>query len=255
MRWTLVQEEEARPGWHNMALDMALLELSSRYREGFLRLYRWAPHCLSFGRHEPARKRYDRAAIDALGLDVVRRPTGGRAVWHGREVTYTVTAPSAAFGPLPAAYRSIHQTLCRALADFGAGATLAPAPDRQHGLDAGACFAQPVGGEIMVGGRKVVGSAQMRRGQVFLQHGSILLDDDQDVVARVTRGDPPAGTEAPLNRLIGTPVTATDLAAAVAAAARHWSGRWLQDHRGDERAELAAGYADRFRGSEWTWRR
>ena len=107
----------------------------------------------------------------------------------------------------------------------------------------------------MVAGRKVVGSAQMRRGNVFLQHGSILLDDDQDMVARVTLGHPPAGTEAPLNTLIDTPVTATDLAAAVATAARHWSGQWLPDRRGDERAELAAGLADRFRSSEWTWRR
>ena len=255
MRWTLVQEEQARPGWHNMAVDMALLELSTRYSEGFLRLYRWAPHCLSFGRHEPARKRYDKDAIEALGLDVVRRPTGGRAVWHARELTYTVTAPSAAFGPLQAAYRSIHETLSRALADFGAGATLAPPPDRQHGLDAGACFAQPVGGEIMVGGHKVVGSAQMRRGNVFLQHGSILLEDDQNVVAHVTLGDPPTGTEAPLNGLIGTPVSATDLANAVAASARNWSDEWLPDHRGDERTELAAGHADRFRNSDWTWRR
>lgn len=257
MRWTLVQEEEARPGWYNMAVDMALLELSARHAEGFLRLYQWTPHCLSFGRHEPAVKRYDRDTIAALGLDVVRRPTGGRAVWHGRELTYAVTAPTEAFGPLPAAYRTIHQTLRRALADLGADATLAPSPPRgrQHRLDAGACFAQPVGGEIMVGGRKVVGSAQMRRGNVFLQHGSILLDDDQRMVARVTRGDPPDGTEAPLNRLLGTPVAAGDLADAIAATARHWTGEWLEDDRGDERAELAAVHSRRFRSSEWTWRR
>jgi lipoate-protein ligase A len=255
VRWTLVQEEEAHPGWQNMALDMALLEQSARHREGYLRLYRWAPHCLSFGRHEPGKRRYDRDAIDALGLDVVRRPTGGRAVWHARELTYTVTAPSAAFGPLQAAYRSIHETLCRALADFGAAASLASPPDRQHGLDAGACFAQPVGGELMVDERKVVGSAQMRRGDTFLQHGSILLDDDQEMVARVTRGDPPPGTETPLNRLLDTPVTATEMADAVAEAARRWSGEWLQDDRGNERAELAAGYAERFRSDDWTWRR
>ncbi len=255
MRWTLVQEEEARPGWYNMAVDMALLELSARHGEGFLRLYQWAPHCLSFGRHEPARQRYQRDAIEALGLDVVRRPTGGRAVWHGRELTYSVTAPTAAFGPLQAAYRTIHQTLRHALADLGVDATLATPPDRQRGLDAGACFTQPVGGEILVGGRKVVGSAQMRQGNVFLQHGSILLDDDQHMVARLTRGDPPEGTEAPLNRLLGTPVAVGDLADVVAAAARHWTGEWLQDDRRDERAEVAAEHSGRFRSSEWTWRR
>jgi lipoate-protein ligase A len=107
----------------------------------------------------------------------------------------------------------------------------------------------------MVNGRKVVGSAQMRRGDTFLQHGSILLDDDQEMVAQVTLGDPPAGTETPLNRLIDTPVAATDLADAVAKAARQWSDEWLEDDRGNERAELAAGHAERFRSDEWTWRR
>lgn len=255
MRWTLVQDAGAGPGWSNMAIDMALLELSARYRRGFLRLYRWEPHCLSFGRHEPANKRYDRVAIDTLGLDVVRRPTGGRAVWHGREVTYAVTAPSVAFGPLQAAYRTIHETVRRALTDLGADATLAAPPDRPRGLEAGACFAQPVGGEIVVDGRKVVGSAQMRRGDTFLQHGSILLDGDQELVARVTRADPPIGTEAPLNTLIGTPVAAADLTDAVVAAARDWGEAWVGDDRADERTELAAGYAGRFRSSEWTWRR
>lgn len=255
MRWTLVREDVAGPGWHNMALDMALLDLSAQQHEGFLRLYQWAPHCLSFGCHEPARSRYDRAVIDRLGLDVIRRPTGGRAVWHGRELTYAVTAPTAAFGPLQVAYHAIHETVRRALTSLGADATLAPPPNRTTGLDAGACFAQPVGGEIMVDGRKVVGSAQMRRGDVFLQHGSILLDDDQQLVAQVTRGDPPAGTEAPLNRLLHAPVAVRDLADAVAAAARPWSDEWQEDDRHDERAERVAVHGDRFRSSEWTWRR
>ena len=68
-------------------------------------------------------------------------------------------------------------------------------------------------------------------------------------------GDPPEGTEAPLNRLLGTPVAVGDLADVVAAAARHWTGEWLQDDRRDERAEMVAGHSGRFRSSEWTWRR
>src|SRR5512134_3612466 len=84
--WTLIVDPAGRPGAENMALDQALLDQAERAGEGFLRLYRWEPFCLSFGRHEPALKRYDRAAVTRRGLDTVRRPTGGRAVWHAREV-------------------------------------------------------------------------------------------------------------------------------------------------------------------------
>ena len=87
-----------RSGAENMALDQWLLEQADQSGAAFLRLYRWDPPCLSLGRNEPAARRYDRAAIERLGLDVVRRPTGGRAVWHEGEVTYAVAAPIAAFG-------------------------------------------------------------------------------------------------------------------------------------------------------------
>ena len=76
-----------------MALDAALLEAAERDGLRALRLYAWQPGTLSFGRNEPATRRYDRAAIEARGLATVRRPTGGRAVWHHHEVTYAVAAP------------------------------------------------------------------------------------------------------------------------------------------------------------------
>src|SRR6266545_6012321 len=79
-----------RPGFLNMAIDETLLRLAEVDRSGFLRLYAWTPACLSFGRHEPALRRYCRDRIEARGIDVVRRPTGGRAVWHDIELTYSV---------------------------------------------------------------------------------------------------------------------------------------------------------------------
>ncbi|MFN2326957.1 MAG: biotin/lipoate A/B protein ligase family protein, partial [Gemmatimonadales bacterium] len=91
----LWRDETPRPGWANMAIDRALLDLAAGEGAVVMRLYRWHPHCLSFGRHEPALRRYDRERIAALGLDTVRRPTGGRAVWHARELTYAVAAPEA----------------------------------------------------------------------------------------------------------------------------------------------------------------
>ena len=123
--WRLLLDLGGRPGWQNMALDQALLERASA-GERWLRLYRWSPHCLSFGRHEPALRRYDRARIEARRLEVVRRPSGGRAVWHAEELTYAVAAPVDALGGLRQAYEEIHRMLLAALRLMGVRAEMAP---------------------------------------------------------------------------------------------------------------------------------
>src|SRR2546425_4755314 len=86
-------DRAGRSGAANMAIDASLLAEAARTGRAFLRLYRFDPPCLSLGRNEPAAARYDRTAIARLQLDVVRRPTGGGAVWHEHEVTYAVAAP------------------------------------------------------------------------------------------------------------------------------------------------------------------
>src|SRR5919112_6335644 len=186
--WHLWIDESPRPGWTNMAIDHALLERAQRQGESWLRLYQWPPHCLSFGRHEPASLRYDAEHISARGIDTVRRPTGGRAVWHAEELTYSVATPYTRFGTLQSAYGEIHEMLADALKMLGVSVSLA-GRRRPPPLDAGACFAHAVGGEIMVGGRKVVGSAQLRSGDAVLQHGSILLRDSQSVVRELMKED------------------------------------------------------------------
>jgi lipoyl(octanoyl) transferase len=242
-----------RPGWQNMAIDQAMLDRAGA-GERWLRLYRWAPHCLSFGRHEPALRRYDRAKIGALGLDVVRRPTGGRAVWHAAELTYAFAVPSGALGGLHQAYEEIHRLLLAALRMLGARAEMAPGR-RPAGIDAGSCFASPAGGEILIGGRKVVGSAQLREGAGLLQHGSILLSGLQTTVHDVTLGGGPPDLSAPLAEAIGRSPDTREVAEAVAGAAvDRWGGTW---ERTPVSAELLAGAARheaRFRSPEWTWR-
>ena len=243
-------DDVPREGWENMAIDQALLELADA-GERWLRLYRWSPWCLSFGRHEPAARRYDGERIAALDLPVVRRPTGGRAVWHARELTYAVATPTHGLGSLREAYRGIHAMLRDALRALGAPADLAPARHAAP-LDAGACFAVPVGGEVMVAGRKVVGSAQLRRGAALLQHGSVLLEDDQAMVTSVTRGSPPPDLAVPLSRLLGRRLGWQEAAEAVLETAGE---RW-QLSRGRSPAAIldrAAGSAARFRSAEWTW--
>jgi len=249
----LLLDVEGRPGPDNMAMDDALLEEAGASGRAFLRLYRWSPPCLSFGRHEPAASRYDRAAIARLGLDVVRRPTGGRAVWHEHEVTYAVAAPASAFGGvgLRSSCRAIHERLAAALRALGAKAELASdRPAVRLSDRPTACFAAPVGGEILIGDRKVVGSAQVRRGTAFLQHGSILLDGSQDLVSEVSRTPGASAQATTLSAALGRPVGFHEVADAIA---RAW-GDSLAPSSSVPLAALGAG-SSVFADPAWTWRR
>jgi lipoate-protein ligase A len=248
--WHLLIDELPRPGWTNMAIDHALLERAERTGESWFRLYQWAPHCLSFGRHEPASLRYDAEQISASGMDTVRRPTGGRAVWHAHELTYSVAAPCSRFGTLHAAYLEIHQMLAHALRTLGAAVSLADSR-RTPPLYSGACFAHPVGGELIMDGRKVVGSAQLRSGSALLQHGSVLLKDSQNVVRELMKGD---GKPAPLPIQQEPWVEAADVVEAITAVAtRRWQGDW---ERGTDEAALleeASIHYFHYSSAAWTW--
>jgi lipoate-protein ligase A len=253
LRWLLLIDAAGRSGAENMATDKALLDdVERRGQVAYLRLYRWQPPCLSFGRNEPALARYDRPAIERLGLDVVRRPTGGRAVWHDDELTYAVAAPATALGCLRDSYVRIHRRLARALQALGARATLAPATLKPGALSQGACFAQPVGGEVLLDGRKVVGSAQARQGDAFLQHGSILLGGSQDIVARISRGGPPAPRATSLSAALGHRVAFGDVARAIAATWLDDGERWIP---ADGPPIPPPAHPSAFSDPAWTWRR
>jgi len=234
-----------------MAFDQALLDdVERRGDVAYLRLYRWNPPCLSFGRNEPALTRYDRDEIERLELDVVRRPTGGRAVWHDDEVTYAVAAPAAALGCLRDSYVEIHRRLARALRALGMDTTLAPGTLKPGSLAQGACFAQPVGGEVLLGGHKVVGSAQVRQGDAFLQHGSILLGGSQEIVARISRGTSPAPQATSLSAGLGRRVEFEEVAAAIAAAWLEHTETWRPADRPAARPPV---HPSAFLDPAWTW--
>jgi len=185
-----------------MAADEALLDRVVRSGGAFLRLYRWDPPTLSIGRNQP---------IAAAGIPTVRRPTGGNAVWHEHEVTYAVAAPIGLFGSVRNAYGEIHARLATALRSLGVDASLAPnRPTVPPSDGPTSCFAMPVGGEIVVHGRKLVGSAQVRKRDAFLQHGSILLDGSQEEATGGTG-------ETTLAAVLGRPVTFEEVTQAVVA--------------------------------------
>ena len=255
MTWLLLHDAPA-PGAWNMALDEALLEAADTGGLRSLRLYAWDPPAISFGRHEPALRRYDRAAMAARGLDVVRRPTGGRAVWHHRELTYSVAAPTDTFGSLPDTYREIHAMLAEAALALGASVALA-GPCAAVSVGAGACFASPAGGEVVTTtGAKLVGSAQVRRGRAFLQHGSLLLAAEQDVIAGLTRGEVAAPDAAGLADLIGDRATWQAAALAVSLAARRrWETPEAPGALPARLRERAEAWRARYADDGWTWRR
>ncbi|MFW5952079.1 MAG: lipoate--protein ligase family protein [Gemmatimonadota bacterium] len=202
---------EAADGATNMAIDQALLDAVADGAPPVVRLYRWSPATLSFGRNQPTRGLYDEAAAAGRGIAFVRRPTGGQAVLHDRELTYAVVAPVAVIGKPRAAYRRINEALVAGLGRLGLEAAVAGGfgqsvpPGAMPGARPGsapswmeACFRRPERGEVVVGGKKLVGSAQRTESRTILQHGSILMGGSQSPVEELLRTPAvvaePAGT-------------------------------------------------------------
>ena len=166
-----------------MAVDAALARSVGEGAPPALRFYRWNPPTLSLGRNQPARGRYDLDALCARGIGVVRRPTGGRAVLHDRELTYSVAVREGELGTPRECYAAINRALVAGLRRLGVAAQLQPRTGARAPVPSLApCFKEPTEGEVVVGGRKLVGSAQRRERGVTLQHGSLLLEGDQGEV-------------------------------------------------------------------------
>ncbi len=170
-------------GFVNMAIDEALL-LQAVEQPGVptLRFFAWSPPALSLGYPQKASREIDISQCQRSGIDIVRRPTGGRAVLHEHEITYSlIVSQPAVFFPedLLGSYKLISQALIRGLSFLGVHATLEP-PRRSKPLQAlsTSCFLTLSSYEIAVGGRKLVGSAQRRFRGALLQQGSLLLQLD-----------------------------------------------------------------------------
>lgn len=244
-------------GAENMALDEAMAERAGADDVALLRIYGWIRPTLSLGRHQRALGHYDAAGARARGVDVVRRPTGGRAVLHWREITYCVAAPDHRLGGLRDAYGTINLLLVETLRRLGVDAGIA-APDTPPPRPvAGACFEEPVAGEIAAEGRKLVGSAQWRAEGALLQHGSVLIDDDQQLANELlttTAPTPPAA--ATLRSLLGRAPSLEEFGDAFAEAVERCLSRHAERIGLDRTLEEAA-HARRaqYESDRWTWRR
>ncbi len=180
--WRLVIDAEPRSGAANMALDQAVAEAAAAGdAPPTLRFYRWQPPAVSLGRHQFVSD-VDEKAIAAMGYELVRRSTGGRAILHTDELTYSVAAPEAeprVAGGVMESYLRLSNALVLGLQRAGlagvekAGGSVRAGPDVSA-----ACFEVPSAYEIVADGRKLLGSAQSRRAGYVLQHGSLPLVGD-----------------------------------------------------------------------------
>lgn len=168
--------DDACDGAWNMAVDEVLLGTSAERAEPCLRFYRWATPTVSLGYFQPLAHKQGHAT--AAGCNVVRRPTGGGAIVHDAELTYSFCVPRghALAADAMTLYRAIHGSLIAALSDLSVEASLSEvdsgvSPEEEPFL----CFQRRARGDVLVGGTKVGGSAQRRPDTAILQHGSVLL--------------------------------------------------------------------------------
>jgi lipoyl(octanoyl) transferase len=186
--WRFIDSGNCSPSF-NMALDEALLDWHSEGKiPPVIRFYGWDPATLSIGYFQKVEKEIDLEAVKAHGLGFVRRPTGGRGVLHEHELTYSVIV-SEDHPEMPTtvteAYRVISEGILKGFHQLGLEAYFAvPRTDEERSAlknpRSAVCFDAPSWYELVVEGRKVAGSAQTRQKGVILQHGSILLDLDED---------------------------------------------------------------------------
>jgi lipoate-protein ligase A len=272
-----------------MAVDHALLESVQHGSLPALRLYRWRPACLSFGRNQLARGYYDPERARAAGIDIARRPTGGLAVLHDCELTYSIAVPLRFCGGPRQAYATINCALVQGLLELGVPAALAPVgPRRPPSLaDNQPCFHTAAAGEVVACGRKLVGSAQRAERGALLQHGSILLDGSQTDVLRLRVAPEgarkpsfvPEGAERPrkpsfngaapraaggvadsgaitVRELLGAVPPWAELVAGIVAGFRGVCGtRLAPETLTRYEAARAAALEDHYHADSWTWRR
>jgi len=181
-KWRWI-EDSPTDGATQMAVDRAILENAASFGRVTVRIYRWKPYCISLGYHQSVENiDLDRCKQD--GIDVVRRPTGGRAVLHAEEITYSIIIPAGSF-PFSASvgevYNFVSRGLVRGIQKLGV-----PAELQKRTMDlrshyktplSVSCFSASARHEVVIGEKKLIGSAQFRFAGGILQHGSILVGD------------------------------------------------------------------------------
>lgn len=247
MKWRLLETGHSSPAW-NMGLDEALLDAF----EGVpvLRLYRWRPEAISLGRFQSLAE----VAHVSSAIARVRRLTGGGALHHREdELTYAIVAPYSEFGGRGSpkvAYHAVHEAIASGLETLGlelgaasAGAASSPAVAREARRGPPLCYDRATDFDLKAGARKLVGSAQRRKGAAFLQHGSI-----------PTSPDPFSKGAVSLSELLGRTPAAAEVSGAVREGFARSLGVILEPSAPTEREEALADEraTERYSTQAWT---
>lgn len=184
--WRTIITPPAHGAW-NMAVDEAVLETAGRGEcPPTLRLYDWQPACLSLG-YAQSIKDVDLPRLEANGWEVVRRATGGRAILHVDELTYSIVAPlddPIMSGSVLESYQHLAKALLQAVRELGLPVEMEENSPPTGTVKGPVCFEVPSAYEIVVGGKKLIGSAQARKKEGVLQHGTFPLHGD---LTRITQ--------------------------------------------------------------------
>ena len=259
---------ESTAAW-NMAVDELLFEsCQAHLREGrsaedapiTLRVYAWSPPAISLGRGQAAERDIFLERLADEGIDICRRLTGGRAVLHDCELTYSITGSQALLGDaIGETYHRISRGLAEGLAALGAEVELAP-PSGSAYASQGSCFATASVWELSIGGKKMVGSAQCREGGAVLQHGSVLLRSSEERLASLLK---PRGAERFLTRsahavglreVLGEEISFHDVAEALKTGLEKALGFRFSPYRltSTEKARVLEISRSRYENREWT---
>jgi lipoate-protein ligase A len=197
MEWRLIKDSY-HIGFMNMAIDEAIM---IAHREGLvpptIRFYQWSPAAVSLGYFQDLQKEIDVDVCKNLGIDIVRRPTGGKAVLHDKELTYSFIIREnhpLVNDSILETYKKISGGIIRGLSYLGIKAELVPLREKLKSAPSGneakskishsdiksICFSVPSQYEVQVEGKKIVGSAQVRKREIVLQHGSLLIELEKD---------------------------------------------------------------------------
>jgi lipoyl(octanoyl) transferase len=232
-QWRLLVDTTPHAGAVNMAIDETIMEaVSAGNAPPTLRFYQWSPPCISLGKRQPL-SGIDLARCRQDGVQVVRRSTGGLAILHTDELTYSLaTSPDdpRGGGAILDSYRKLSQGLVRGLELLGLSAQMQPVSSGASHNASAACFEAPSAYEITVDGRKLIGSAQTRPHGKLLQHGSVPLTGDIGRLAKYLVPRTSASTEAQAEELalqlrrravtlevmLGRPILFLEVAAAMA---------------------------------------
>ncbi len=186
--WKLVVDKIPLKGSLNMAIDEYLLHSLEEDSQTFLRFYQWEKPTVSLGYSQNIEKVVNLNYCRENRIDIVRRITGGKLVLHHQEITYSVcSSDNVAFPPsLSESYRLISEALIHGLKKMGIDAYLSSEAPASYAKGNMPCFSYPARNEIEVDRKKIVGSAQKRLGTRFIQHGSIPVEDNGDLLKFVS---------------------------------------------------------------------